>query len=95
MPSTTGPITEALLRRLLGRLLRPGDRIVWGQCAGEPLSLSEAVVAQAAQLGPWSVFVGATFSDTLPSVDTPDLVVSSYGLGVTTACWYSPDRLYV
>ena len=30
----------------LREFIRPGDRIVWGQATGEPLTLTEALVAQ-------------------------------------------------
>lgn len=31
----------------LGRFLRAGDRIVWGQACGEPTTLVEALIARA------------------------------------------------
>ena len=49
----------------LRAFIRPGDRIVWGQASGEPLTLTEALVAQRHAVGPVSVFLGACFSDTL------------------------------
>jgi acyl-CoA hydrolase len=49
----------------LARFIRPGDTIVWGQGTGEPLTLSEAVVAQRHALGPVTVFLGPGFSQTL------------------------------
>jgi acyl-CoA hydrolase len=49
----------------LKSIVRPGDQIVWGQAAGEPLTLTEALVAQRAGLGGVSVFLGSGFSDTL------------------------------
>lgn len=42
----------------LSGLVRPGDHVLWGQVAGEPPSLVEALVAQRARLGPLSVFLG-------------------------------------
>lgn len=39
-------------------LVRPGDHVLWGQAAGEPPSLVEALVAQRRALGPFSVFLG-------------------------------------
>lgn len=46
-------------------LIRPGDQILWGQVAGEPPSLVEALVAQRAALGGVSVFLGAGLATTL------------------------------
>lgn len=66
--------------------VRPGDAIFWGQGTGEPLTLSNALVDQAAVLGPLSVFVGACFAETVKPADTEHLTVRSYGtLGTTRA----------
>lgn len=45
--------------------IRPGDTIMWGQVCGEPQTLTEALVAQRAEIGKVSVFLGAGFSRTL------------------------------
>lgn len=45
--------------------IRPGDQIMWGQVCGEPQTLTEALVAQRAEIGKVSVFLGAGFSRTL------------------------------
>jgi acyl-CoA hydrolase len=44
--------------------IRPGDGIVVGQGTGEPLTLTEALVAQRARLGGVRVFLASMFSDT-------------------------------
>ncbi len=49
----------------LSEFIRPGDQIVWGDSAGEPLTLTETLVAQRASLGGVSVFLAFAFSDTL------------------------------
>lgn len=49
----------------LKSITKPGDQIIWGQATGEPLTLTEALVAQRADLGGVSVFLGSGFSDTL------------------------------
>lgn len=49
----------------LARIVRPGDTVVWGQGTGEPLTLSEALVAQRHAIGPITVFLGPAFSETL------------------------------
>jgi len=45
--------------------LRPGDVIGWPQGPGEPLALTEALVAQRAELQSPALFFGLTSSDTL------------------------------
>ncbi|WP_349257600.1 acetyl-CoA hydrolase/transferase family protein [Povalibacter sp.] len=52
----------------LGRFLRRGDRIVWGQACGEPTTLIEALIAQAESIGDLSAFAATSFSGML----TPD-----------------------
>lgn len=49
----------------LSRHIRPGDGVIWGQGTGEPMTLTEALVDQRAALGGVSVFLGASFSDTI------------------------------
>lgn len=45
-------------------LVRPGDRLAWGQCAGEPLTLTRALMAQRHRIGGrFSVFLGTTWGD--------------------------------
>lgn len=57
--------TVAAERLDLGEFIRPGDQIIWGDGTGEPLTLTEALVAQRAELGGVSVFLAVGFSDTL------------------------------
>lgn len=65
-------------------ILRPGDHVLWGQGTAEPTPLTEALVAQRHVLGPLSVFVGVSFTDTLMPAHADALRVSSYGtLGTT------------
>ena len=49
----------------LRTIVAPGDHILWGQGTGEPQTLTEALVAQRAELGGVNVFLGSTFSTTL------------------------------
>jgi acyl-CoA hydrolase len=49
----------------LAPIIRPGDTVVWGQGTGEPLTLSEALVAQRHAIGPVTIFLGPMFSETL------------------------------
>ena len=46
-------------------LVRPGDTVMWGQSTAEPLPLTQALMAQRRAIGRFSVFLGATYSDTL------------------------------
>lgn len=54
----------------LGKLLKRGDRIVWGQACGEPQTLVEALIAQAESIGGLSAFTATSFSGLL----TPEAV---------------------
>ncbi len=49
----------------LTAIVRPGDTVVWGQACGEPRTLTEALIEQRHSLGGISVFLGATFSETV------------------------------
>jgi acyl-CoA hydrolase len=48
--------------RLAG-IVRPGDAVVWGQAASEPGTLTAALMAQRAEIGRFSAFVGMSWSD--------------------------------
>jgi acyl-CoA hydrolase len=41
----------------------PGDRVAWGQAGAEPLALTRALMAQRAAIGPFSAFIGISWSD--------------------------------
>lgn len=66
-------------------IVRDGDSIVWGQGTGEPLTLTEALVAQRADLGRMDVFIGSTFSNTLQPEHADRLRISSFGAIGTSA----------
>lgn len=63
----------------LRAFLRPGDRIVWGQACGEPTTLVERLIAQAADIGPLSVFAATSFSGLLTAQTAERLAISSMG----------------
>ena len=44
--------------------VRPGDLVVWGQASGEPLPLTERLMAQRHAIGPFQVFTGICHSAT-------------------------------
>lgn len=63
----------------LARFVRPGDTVVVGQAAAEPLTLGEALVAQADALGAITVFLGSHWSDTFAPDRAPGIRYVSYG----------------
>jgi acyl-CoA hydrolase len=63
----------------LARFIRPGDTVAIAQGAAEPLTLTEALVAQSAQLGAIRVFIGAMYSDTFAPEAAPGFRYASYG----------------
>ena len=63
----------------LAGLIRPGDRIVVGQGTAEPLTLTEALVAQRHSIGPVTVFLGAVFSGTFTPERTDGMAFQGYG----------------
>ncbi|MEY3740771.1 MAG: hypothetical protein RLZZ192_1447 [Pseudomonadota bacterium] len=63
----------------LSQFVRPGDAVVWTQTTAEPLTLTEAIVAQRKAIGPLSIFVGATYSETLQPECSDYLALSSFG----------------
>jgi acyl-CoA hydrolase len=72
-------ITTDAARLDLRQFLRPGDRIVWGQACGEPTTLIEALIAQAAGLGGVSAFAATSFSGLLDVAAAHKIALSSMG----------------
>ena len=63
----------------LARYIREGDRLIWGEAAGEPLTLTETLIRQRASLGRVEVFLGACFSSTFSAEHADHIRFSSYG----------------
>lgn len=63
----------------LSRYVRPGDRIVWGQACGEPTTLVEALIEQAAGIGSLSAFAATSFSGLLDVAAAEKIRISSMG----------------
>jgi len=63
----------------LAEFLRPGDRVVLGNACGEPLTLTEALLAQAATIGGLSAFIATSFSGLFTPEATAGLEVLSMG----------------
>ncbi|MCP3387301.1 4-hydroxybutyrate CoA-transferase [Bradyrhizobium sp. CCGB12] len=61
-------------------LIREGDLVVCGQATAEPLTLIEALVAQAGSLPPFRIIVGPIFSDTFSAGCAPEVSFQSYGV---------------
>jgi len=64
-------------------LVRPGDTIMWGQACGEPQTLTEALVAQRADLGGVSVFMGSCFSNTFRPEHADHIRMAAFGAAGT------------
>jgi acetyl-CoA hydrolase len=79
----------------LARFVRPGDTVVVGQASAEPLTLVEALVAQADRLGAITVFIGADWSETFVPDRAPGFRYVSYGALGTNARLARAGRLDV
>ncbi|MET0390435.1 MAG: acetyl-CoA hydrolase/transferase C-terminal domain-containing protein [Polyangiales bacterium] len=64
---------------VLGQFLRRGDRIVWSQACGEPTTLVDALIAQAAGIGELSAFAATSFSGILDVAAVEHFSLSSMG----------------
>ncbi|MBR0784401.1 acetyl-CoA hydrolase/transferase family protein [Bradyrhizobium iriomotense] len=61
-------------------LIRDGDLVVCGQATAEPVTLTEALMAQAAQLPPFRMMIGPVFSETFSAASAPNVSFQSYGV---------------
>lgn len=59
-------------------LVRPGDRVVWGQGGAEPVALTERLMAQRENIGPFTVFVGMSLADSVAMAHTSQVRYQSY-----------------
>lgn len=62
----------------LSALIRAGDAVVCGQGLAEPVTLTRALVAQRQSLGPISLFIGPTYSDSFQSTHGDSIAFRSY-----------------
>jgi acyl-CoA hydrolase len=62
----------------LTQYLRPGETVAWGQACGEPVSLTEALMAQRASLPGTRCFLGISCSDTVQPEHADHLRFVSY-----------------
>jgi acetyl-CoA hydrolase len=77
----------------LSRWLRPGDSVVWGQAGGEPEALTRALVAQRAELGPLTVTIGFSLTDTILPEHSDHLRIRSYCASGTNRALAREGRL--
>ncbi len=63
----------------LSEFIRPGDQIISGQASGEPVTLTEALVAQRATIGPVSVFLGLCLSESFQPAHADHIEFRSFG----------------
>jgi len=61
-------------------LIRDGDLVVCGQATAEPVTLTEALMAQAGQLPAFRMMVGPIFSETFSATCPPNVSFQSYGV---------------
>lgn len=63
----------------LGEFVRPGDTVFWGHGTSEPLTLTEALLAQRHAIGAFKAVVGVTYSHTLKPEHADRVTFVSYG----------------
>ncbi|MSP97321.1 MAG: acetyl-CoA hydrolase/transferase family protein [Betaproteobacteria bacterium] len=62
----------------LAQFIRPGDGVLWPQACGEPLTLTEAFVAQRERYSGASAFLGVNFAATVKAVHADHLRLTAY-----------------
>ncbi len=62
----------------LAQFIRPGDGVFWGQACAEPLTLTEAFVAQRGHYPGATVFLGVNYSGTVQAAHADCLKLLSY-----------------
>jgi acyl-CoA hydrolase len=61
-------------------LIREGDLVVCGQATAEPVTLTEALIAQVGDFPEFRMMVGPIFSETFSAACTPKVSFQSYGV---------------
>src|SRR5947208_1753347 len=62
----------------LAQFIRPGDGVIWGQACAEPLTLTEAFVAQRERYPGASAFLGVNYSGTVKAEHADHLKLLAY-----------------
>ena len=63
----------------LSEFIRSGDKVFWGHGTSEPLTLTQALMAQRHRIGRFKAFIGVTFSETVNPEHTDCIEFFSYG----------------
>ncbi len=79
----------------LARFVRPGDVVVVGHNSTEPLTLSEALLAQQEAIGPLTAFVGFSVTSTFDPACVPTMRYESFAAIGTTSKLSRGKRLSV
>jgi acetyl-CoA hydrolase len=77
--AATAPVKRDIGSVDFAAIVRPGDRVLVGQGAAEPLTLTQELVAQKDRIGPFEIFLGPLYSGTFAAEKTEGLRFSSYG----------------
>lgn len=62
----------------LATIVRPGDRVMWGQASAEPATLTQALMAERAAIGQFIAFVGISWSDAVQPAHADCVSFMSY-----------------
>jgi acyl-CoA hydrolase len=62
----------------LDQIVRPGDTVLWGQAAAEPVPLTTALFSKRHAIGRFNVFLGMTWSESVRSEFSDCVSFSSY-----------------
>ncbi len=89
MTTSSGNATLAMID--LARWIRPGDTVVCGQVAAEPLGLTQALVAQRHRFPGARVFLGAMFSRSFGPAHADALRFTGYGAMGRAAALFDAD----
>ena len=79
----------------LGRFIKSGDVVVLGHNSTEPLTLSEALLAQQPAIGPLTAFVGFLVTPTFDPLQAPTMRYESFAAIGTTSKLSRAHRLSV
>ncbi|MGE7965508.1 acetyl-CoA hydrolase/transferase family protein [Pseudomonas sp. NPDC089918] len=76
-------------------LIRPGDRVVWGQGGAEPRALTERLMEQRKTIGDFRAFVGLSLSDAVSPAHADEVQFQSYCGGGRNRAMTREQRLEI
>jgi acyl-CoA hydrolase len=79
----------------LGQFIRPNDVVVVGHNSAEPLTLTEALIAQQSAIGPLSTFMGFAVTSTFDPAKAPTMHYESFAAIGTTSKLSRANRLSI